>query len=59
VTRNRTRRRLRAAVAEAGSELVPGGLYLFGVDRSAGTAPFTVLESSVAALVGEVRDIER
>jgi len=59
VTRNRTRRRLRAAVAGAGSELVPGGLYLFGADREASTAPFTVLESSVATLVGEARETGR
>ena len=59
VMRNRTRRRLRAAVAEVGSELVPGGLYLFGADRDADAAPFTVLESSVATLVGEAREIGR
>ena len=54
MTRNRIRRRLRAVVAGVGDELVPGGLYLFSTDQGVESAPFTVLESSVATLVRQV-----
>jgi len=56
VARNRTRRRLRAAIARVERELVPGGLYLFGADRDAGAAEFEALEAAVAKLVRDARD---
>ncbi len=54
MTRNRIRRRLRAAVAGAADELQPGGLYLFSTDPGVESAEFAVLESSVATLVRQV-----
>jgi ribonuclease P protein component len=51
VTRNRIRRRLRAAVAEHGDELLPGGAYLLGADRAAMTVDFSTLATHVGALV--------
>ena len=54
MTRNRIRRRLRAAVAGAADALVPGGCYLFGADQGADSAAFTTIEESVAALVHQV-----
>ena len=59
VTRNRTRRRLRAAVAHLESDLIPGGLYLFGGDRDAGTVAFSALQASVATLVRDAQDLDR
>ena len=51
VTRNLTRRRLRAAVANMENELISGGLYLFGAESGAGAAPFAALQDAVTTLV--------
>lgn len=55
VARNRTRRRLRAAVARSEGELMRGGLYLFGAGRDAGAQPFDALVDSVARLVRDAK----
>jgi ribonuclease P protein component len=55
VTRNRVRRRLRAAVAAHQEQLVPGGAYLFGAGREAVRAPFDTLTTAVGTLVESVR----
>ena len=57
--RNRTRRRLRAAVASMADELEPGGSYLFGADRAAVAMPFTELEANVRGLLHQAREIGR
>jgi ribonuclease P protein component len=49
--RNRTRRRLRAAVAGMADELEPGGCYLFGADREAATLGFGELERAIHELL--------
>ena len=49
VARNRLRRRLRAAVARAGAELVAGGAYLVSARREALTMPFDALVEALAA----------
>jgi ribonuclease P protein component len=54
VTRNRVRRRLRAAVRELGGELGPG-TYLFGAEPAALSVPFTVLTTAVAEAVRAAR----
>jgi ribonuclease P protein component len=56
VTRNRIRRRLRAAVTGVGGELVPGGCYLFGADQGADAEAFATIEASVADLLRQVGD---
>jgi ribonuclease P protein component len=56
VARNRIRRRLRAAVAQYAPELLPGGVYLLGADRSAMTLDFSALAADVGALVRAARD---
>jgi ribonuclease P protein component len=53
VTRNRIRRRLRAAVTTHQSTLTPGGAYLFGGTRDAATVPFTTLVDAVGRLTGD------
>ncbi len=53
VTRNRIRRRLRAAVASHESALVPGAAYLFGSGPDAATAPFPTLVDAVGRLAAE------
>lgn len=58
VARNRARRRLRAAVAAAGTNLVPGA-YLFGAGPEVVTMPFDALERSVAELVAQAREPAR
>ncbi len=55
VTRNRVRRRLRAAVAAHQDELVTGA-YLFGGEREAATVSFDVLRDEVGKLVRSVRE---
>jgi ribonuclease P protein component len=52
VTRNRIRRRLRAAVATQPA-LTPGA-YLFGGGPEVATAPFSTLVDAVARLAAEV-----
>jgi len=59
VIRNRTRRRLRAAVAGMADELEPGGSYLFGADRAAVAMPFTELEVTVRGLLHQARETGR
>jgi ribonuclease P protein component len=51
VTRNRVRRRLRAAVQRHEADLRPGGAYLFSAGRSAVTMPFQELAANVGELV--------
>jgi ribonuclease P protein component len=46
--RNRVRRRLRAAVAEARAHLSPGHAYLVTAGREALTMPFADLRAAVA-----------
>jgi hypothetical protein len=46
-------------VAHVESELMPGGLYLFGADRDAGVTEFTALEAAVVELVRDARDSAR
>jgi ribonuclease P protein component len=55
VTRNRIRRRLRAAVMAHREELV-GGAYLFGGSRDAATVPFDVLRDEVGGLIRTARE---
>lgn len=57
VTRNRIRRRLRAALAElAASEPgVPGGLYLVGAGPDAATASFAELRDGLAVALSRLR----
>jgi ribonuclease P protein component len=54
VTRNRVRRRLRAAVRAHRDELV-GGAYLFGAGSDAATVPFDSLRDAVGGLIRSVR----
>jgi len=58
VTRNRARRRLRAAVERAAGGLVPGA-YLFGAGPDVVTMPFDTLERSVAELVASTEATTR
>jgi len=51
VTRNRIRRRLRAAIDGHASELVPGGAYLFSADRPSMNVPFPTLSDHVVTLL--------
>jgi ribonuclease P protein component len=53
VSRNRLRRRLRAAVRAHEAELVDGGAYLFAGGREAITAPFATLTAAVGELLRE------
>ena len=55
VTRNRARRRLRAAIAVHAGGLVPDGAYLFGAGPAAATVPFPRLVQAVGELVAETR----
>ena len=55
VTRNRVRRRLRAAIAAHGDALGPGA-YLFGGGADLATAPFDDLRDAVGELVRSVRE---
>jgi ribonuclease P protein component len=54
VTRNRVRRRLRAAAAAHRDELV-GGAYLFGGGREAASVSFESLSAAVGGLIRSVR----
>jgi ribonuclease P protein component len=56
VERNRTRRRLRAAVGRSEGELMRGGVYLFGAEHGAAEEPFDVLVSAVATLAREAQE---
>ncbi len=55
-TRNRVRRRLRAAVAANESDLMPGGAYLFAAGREASDAPFDALTEAIGQLVRSVSE---
>jgi ribonuclease P protein component len=55
VTRNRVRRRLRAAVMAHRDDLV-GGAYLVGGSRAAATVPFAVLRGEVGDLLRMARE---
>jgi ribonuclease P protein component len=50
VVRNRIRRRLRAAVAQASDSLTPGAAYLVGGTREVATMSFDELCTTIAAL---------
>ena len=52
VTRNRLRRRLRAAVARHESDLAPATAYLIGAGPDAVGLGSDALEQSIAALMG-------
>jgi ribonuclease P protein component len=52
VERNRTRRRLRAAVACAEPHLAAGGAYLVSARRGALTMPFDALVEALVVLFG-------
>jgi ribonuclease P protein component len=56
VTRNRVRRRLRAAIDGHASELLPGGAYLFSADLASMNIPFPTLGEHVATLLRGARD---
>jgi ribonuclease P protein component len=51
VTRNRIRRRLRAAIVCSEDRVMPGGAHLFGAAATAATAPFDALVASVRTLL--------
>lgn len=53
VTRNRIRRRLRAAVAAHEPMLASGGSYLFGGTPDAARVPFAALADAVSRLTDE------
>jgi ribonuclease P protein component len=55
VTRNRVRRRLRAAVAACRDDLVAGA-YLFGAGGDAATMSFDELRDAVGGLIRSVRE---
>jgi ribonuclease P protein component len=59
VTRNRIRRRLRAAIDGHASELLPGGAYLFSADRPSMNVPFPTLSDHVVTLLQWARDDSR
>ena len=58
VTRNRVRRRLRAAVRAHRGDLV-GGAYLLGAGRDAATVPFDELSEAVGELLRSVQEDAR
>ena len=53
VTRNRVRRRLRAAVREHARSLAPGAAYLVGADRRSAHVPYAELSSTLRELSDE------
>lgn len=55
VTRNRIRRRLRAAIDHHAAGLVPGGAYLFSADATSMNTPFPTLSDQVLTLIHGVR----
>jgi ribonuclease P protein component len=55
VVRNRTRRRLRAALANHRELLEPGHAYLIGVTNEITRTPFQVLGAMMAELLSVVR----
>jgi ribonuclease P protein component len=56
VTRNRVRRRLRAAIGNHAADLVPGGAYLFSADQSSMNTPFPTLSEHVVTLLHWARE---
>jgi ribonuclease P protein component len=56
VQRNRLRRRLRAAVRELESELVPGGAYLLSAGPAAMTASTTELRETLRTVLRSARE---
>jgi ribonuclease P protein component len=56
VTRNRVRRRLRAAVREHARSLVPGAAYLVGADPRSANVPYTELSSTLRAILAQLSD---
>ena len=55
VTRNRVRRRLRAAVREHASALEPGAAYLVRATPGAEDVPYAQLSSTFGAILGDLR----
>jgi ribonuclease P protein component len=55
VTRNRVRRRLRAALAAQARVGLPAGWYLVGATPGSARASFAELETAVASLARRVR----
>jgi len=53
VTRNRVRRRLRAALASHASLLTPGAAYLVGAGQQAASWDYATLESALGDLLAE------
>ncbi len=56
VTRNRVRRRLRAAVREHARTLVPGAAYLVGADARSAHIPYAQLSSTLRAILADLSD---
>ena len=56
VTRNRVRRRLRAAVREHAPALAPGAAYLVGADPRSAHLPYAQLSSTLRAILAELAD---
>ena len=56
VTRNRIRRRLRAAVDQHASELLPGGAYLISADQASMNVTFPTLSDHVVTLLRWARE---
>ncbi len=54
VTRNRVRRRLRAALREHSSALEPGAAYLVRVDPAAATDSYAALSHTIRAILTEM-----
>ena len=54
VTRNRVRRRLRAAVREHAPALAPGAAYLVRADTRAASIPYAQLSSTLRAILAEL-----
>jgi ribonuclease P protein component len=59
VTRNRVRRRLRAAIGEHAAGLVPGGAYLFSADATSMNTPFPSLSEHVVTLIRGAREDDK
>jgi len=54
VTRNRVRRRLRAAVREHARTLEPGTAYLVGAAPGSADVPYAQLSSTLRAILGDL-----
>ena len=59
VTRNRVRRRLRAAVREHAPQLVPGTAYLVRAAPGAAESPYSELSATLRAILTDFPDGDR